>query len=101
MFITNSACDYDEIKTCDSWYCSRCTDGMRSTFNAVIKFERAVRKDEEYEVKNAISAKKQFYTDKLETQLGTIEGARFCCDECSKQIMELVKAARDKTHEAK
>ena len=46
--------------------------------------------------------KKQFYTDKLEAQLGTIEGARFCCDECSKQIMELVKAARDrdKTHEA-
>lgn len=46
--------------------------------------------------------KKQFFTDRLEGQLGTIEGVRFCCDECSKQIMELVKAARDrdKTHEA-
>ena len=46
MFITNSACDNDEIRTCDNWYCSRCTDGMRLTFNAVIKFERAVRKGE-------------------------------------------------------
>lgn len=44
MFITNSACDNDEIRAYDSWYCSRCTDGMRSAFNEVIKFERAVRK---------------------------------------------------------
>jgi hypothetical protein len=51
-------------------------------------------------MKNAISAKSSFLPIDLKGQLGTIEGVRFCCDECSKQIMELVKAARDKTHEA-
>ena len=49
MFITNSACDYDEIMIGRFWYCPYCTDRMRTGFDVILKFERAARWGEEYE----------------------------------------------------
>ena len=49
MFITNSACDNDEITMGRFWYCPYCTDRMRTGFDVLIKFEPAARGDEEYE----------------------------------------------------